>query len=309
MNSHHIDHKSSAVEGGEIITMASREHVESDTRFVLPGGLDVSVQVKNRQATVDFHPQEHSCLLDQGKKRSSSSLWSDSTDTREVSTINDHDNQLSSSMTSLTTVQGQLNANPNFTKAQAKAEAKREYHRQHAALCRSRNKNLVNKLRMKVDDLYDLNRRLKERIESLETENAELKVKNYALQSQKGSQMETMPHEHDRPLSLPPQPRESATSTQILDPRFATVPSLLSIGQILSHQSAVPSRHPNTTTLLPHVSFLTMSHSELLVNAIRERQAIATQSRDSRQRDDQINQLWRLLQEPDSASLRSRNGN
>jgi hypothetical protein len=81
----------------------------------------------------------------------------------------------------LATVEGQLAANPGISEEEARAAAKREYHRQNAALARVRNKDMVTQLKRTVSDLTrksaDLQRAndvLRSQLEILSKQNADL---------------------------------------------------------------------------------------------------------------------------------------
>lgn len=81
----------------------------------------------------------------------------------------------------LATVEGQLAANPGISEEEARAAAKREYHRQNAALARVRNKEMVSELKRTVSDLTrkstELQRAndvLRSQLEILSKQNADL---------------------------------------------------------------------------------------------------------------------------------------
>jgi chaperonin cofactor prefoldin len=102
---------------------------------------------------------------------------------KKRSGTNDEYSSVKAFMTNMVTVEGQLAANPGMTQEEAKFEAKKEYHRQHAAICRTRNRSLVTDLQQRVDDLSTKIEHLEESNQALLRENAALRAENQGLRS------------------------------------------------------------------------------------------------------------------------------
>jgi hypothetical protein len=104
----------------------------------------------------------------------------------------------------LTTVKGQMAANPTMTQAQAKAAAKREYNRQNAARARQRNKDMVRSLQKQVADLTTITTQLQRNNEVLTAQVEVLQQQNRSLLSSQHQQQNA---------NLPPLQPQQASPT------------------------------------------------------------------------------------------------
>jgi hypothetical protein len=112
-------------------------------------------------------PERHSASILQDTSESSSKTWSKKGELLSRLEITDPALALQHK---LTTEEGQLEENPNFTREQARQAAKREYNRRNAARGRIRRKCLLSELQDKCD--------------MMETEMEALKIENAALKAE-----------------------------------------------------------------------------------------------------------------------------
>jgi hypothetical protein len=160
---------------------------------------------------------------------------------------NDEYSSVKAFMTNMVTVEGQLAANPGMTQEEAKFEAKKEYHRQHAAICRTRNRSLVSDLQQRVDDLSTRIERLEQENQALLRENAVLRAVNQSLTSLRPRSEYTLSAGDRSSLRAPAfHPFDTSVLRQQLHPLLSPAEAYL----LSTHRTAPSSTFANTAPLV-----------------------------------------------------------